>query len=292
MRTAVVLTYPGHFLLTKVCLQSLKHISDLTNIKVIADDLSLHAWTNYIEDCENLYNVEVIPTSGNKILRSWKDNPWIRQQMVKFYLDSFVEHDVFFTDGDCKFFTDVPRYCTPYTITKYSGVPLSERDPLPGEVTSQQQNYVDTFLHNHYPPLDDPKKIVRRGRTVGTSGCPFRDIKLDVVKELRDYVETVFHNANGTFKNFSELHQHHQYNTTLSISEWEIYERFRKHILQQELEMVFYPPHSQHDKSTHPSNGDFFATCFECDFDMGIEWFLQEKVPQAENYWDIVPHTK
>lgn len=292
MRKAVVLTYPGHFFLSKVCIDSIKrHISDLESVVVIADNISPHTWPTYLDDCKQLYGTEILATSDHQLMWDWKDNPWIRQQMVKFHLDSFIDEDVFFVDGDCKFFYDVPKYCTPYTITKYSGVPLTERDPMPGEVTSQQQNYINTVLQNNIPTLEDPKKIVRKGTTVGTSGCPFRDIKIDIVKLLREHVETIHHVQNNIYKSFSEIHQHYQFNTTLSISEWELYERFRKYILSQELDMVFYPPHSHHDSSTY-NDKLFFATCFSSDRSLGADWFKSQNVPDVDLYWDKLPHTK
>ena len=280
---AVVLSYPGHFLLTWLTVKSIeKHISGISHITVIADDISYLTWENYIQDCKDLYAVEVIPASDYEIFSQFKDNPWIRQQIIKMSLDKIVPNEsVFFTDGDVVFYYDVTESCVPYTLVKYSGVPLTERDPGPGEVTSQQLYYVQKTLN--FPS----KGIFCNNKLVSTSGAPFRDIDNITLKRLRNYIEKTLNT------DFYQYHLDISLDTRYSVSEWEILEQYKRDIEQQKLNLVYYPPYAIDNlpPTTHKGQ-NWFASCFDSDVSFSYQWWLDQQVPDLEKYWQKLPATK
>jgi len=103
---AIVLTYPGHFLLTKLTIDQLYQTQpEVNRITVIVDDISNLAWQTYISDCDSLYDNrvdQIIQLSHYREFKRLRNYPWLRQQTVKLYLDRLFPNDefVFFIDGD------------------------------------------------------------------------------------------------------------------------------------------------------------------------------------------------
>ena len=61
----VILTFPAHFYLTKLCLDSIrKHFQCCKNILILVDDTSELAWDSYYTDCKNLYLSEFVETQA------------------------------------------------------------------------------------------------------------------------------------------------------------------------------------------------------------------------------------
>jgi hypothetical protein len=281
-KKAVVLTFPGHFLLTKLTIASLQKIKSIQEIVVIVDDISPMAWDTYVNDCAEFYKLPIIQTSNFIEFLKFADNPWVRQQMIKMHLDLiFNDQEIFFTDGDIEFHYDVPYKSVPYTLTSYSGVSLEERDPGPGEVTSQQIYYVRHFLNK---PFDG---LFHNGKRITTSAAPFRDLNLDILKQLREYIQKVQN------KSFIQAHQDISLDYRYSISEWEILEYFKQEILKTDLNFVYYPPYSIDELPNNTHRGpDWFATCFVSDTQLDYEWWLQKNIANIENYWKQLPNKK
>ena len=270
MRThCVVLTFPGHFLQTYQCIQQIKNLDAELAITVLIDDISNKTWPGYIQDCEKLYQEPCTFLSTVDFLDPWSRNPWIRQQIVKLYLDKILafEGNVFFIDGDVLLHNFPPMESVPYTTVKYSGVPLSQRDPHPGEVSSQQIFYVNHMLH-----VDEGRLFINDEKYIGTSGCPFRDLELGLLPQLRGYVEHI----NG--KNFSQLHLDIADDTRYSVSEWELIEVYKQQILRRKLNLV------KCDKSV-------FHTTWSCDVELGQNYF-GNSIPDLETWWHKLPNTK
>jgi hypothetical protein len=233
----VVLTYPGHFLLTVLTIRSYLEYHTPTEVIIVADDLSPYAWPTYLTDCQELYWAPVIPLSQIPCTKEFNTG-WIRQQIAKLHLDQVVNADNwFFTDGDIVFLNPVDPTHTPYTVPYYN-------------TTTQQQNeYVNRLL-------DINTGIRVNGEQVCVSNPPFRTMHATVLKQLRNYVG-------------EKLNQ-----TGPGMSEWELIENFRQHVLGQSLNLVKYAPHSLNDSAADLNYFDHqFLTCYGTDKDLGRDFF-------------------
>ena len=277
-RHAVILTYPAHFLLTKLCIDYLQKTQpDIGEITVIVDDISVLSWPSYVQDCRELYRHRIVATSQFpefQLLRRW---PWVRQQVIKLSLDKLVTADrVFFCDGDVLLYQPVPEYATPFTITQYLGVPLSERDPGPGETTSQQSYYVEHLLG--IPHLG----VQHNNQRVCVSHPPFRDIILQDITDLRQFIENRFG------RNIISVHRDLVNNTKHSVSEWELLCWYQQTMLGRTLELIHWPTQPLEAPITEHSRA---ATCWQSDREIGHDWWQQQAI-DFERYWAILPENK
>jgi hypothetical protein len=296
---AVILTYPGHFLLTKLVIKNLIQTHpEIQKITIIIDDISLLSWPTYIKDCYDFYKKDVdniICTSNYPEFFKLKDNPWIRQQMVKLNLDKLLPTDqcIFFCDGDLLLHRWVPVGVTPFTIASYCGVPLDERDPGPGEITSQQSYYVQYMLgiphtgikfHNNLicSILDHPLTDDYNNTQLCVSHPPFRDLDLIEIKNLREYVEKRFN------QDFITIHFNISQDTRHSVSEWELLAWYKHTVLKQDLKLIHWPT-VDIEKLI---NKDILAsTCWRSDRGIDQSWWKAQSI-EWETYWQSLPLCK
>lgn len=268
---AVVLTYPGHFLLTKLTLESIKqHISGIENITVIVDDLSNLAWTEYTNECSDLYQTNVIRTSKLPIqnLQELRKNPWVKQQVIKLYLDQIFpeETEIFFSDGDVVFHHNVEYMCVPYFVRTQ------------GHEFTLTKEYIENALGKEFSGITVNK------RTICANGAPFRDMHLAILPQLRNAVEKY------TRKNFIDYHLSLIHDNSQAMSEWELLEFFKKSILQ--LDSDFYYYHLQYiDKQLDRDPGRYFTSCFCCDKELDPTWWDTQKI-DYKKYWSKLPNKK
>lgn len=234
----VVFTYPGHFFLTVLTIRSYLEYHEPTEVIVVADDLSPYAWNTYIKDCQNLYWAPVIPFSQIPITKQF-NNGWFRQQVAKLHLDQVIDTECwFFTDGDIIFLHSVDLMHTPYSIPEFTNT------------SQQQQNYVQKLLKIANPGIRVNNLLVC------VSDPPFRVMYGQILKQLRDHVGE------------------HITTTGPGMSEWELIENFRQHVLSEKLNLVRYAPHNilNLDKKL-----DFFQyqflTHYGTDRDLGRDFF-------------------
>lgn len=264
----VVLTYPEHFFLTFLTVRSFLQFHPKTkDIKIIVDDISDKIWPNYEQDCKTYYGqhygAHIIKASDAPVLKKFANNGWVRQQMIKLYLDQLVDcPQCFFTDGDIVFLHSVNVNHVPYSV------------PTLDQHTDQINSYVNRVLG-----------IDHAGITVGdqqvcVSNPAFRFIDCDMLPRLRNHVVA------NTGQDFSDLHQDIGKNNTASISEWELMENFKTHLQKKPLELVQYAPH---DFSALGSPLDFFpyqfVTGYCTDAQLGHAWLESQGVSDLEPYW-------
>ena len=123
----VILTYPGHFLLTALTIRSFFLHNPPTPVVIIVDNLSRYCWPSYVADCEHFYKtladkvtVQCVSDLPEAHFYNQPNDGWLRQQLVKLYLDQLVSEPVwFFTDGDIQFHFPAPFDSVPYTITRH-----------------------------------------------------------------------------------------------------------------------------------------------------------------------------
>jgi hypothetical protein len=234
----VVLTYPGHFLLTVLTIRSYLEYHTPTAVIIVADDLSPYAWDSYLQDCQQLYDTQIIPLSCISQAQQFGKG-WIRQQVAKLYLDTILKVDCcFFTDGDIVFLNPVDVNDTPYSIPDFS------------EVSQQQLDYVSRLLRINNPG------IRVNGQLVCVSDPPFRTMHCQTLQQLRNCVGV-------------QITQ-----TGAGMSEWELIENFRHHVLGENLNLVRYAPHNikNPDKKLDYFSHQFL-THYGTDRDLGQDFF-------------------
>lgn len=274
----VVLTYPGHFLLTALTIQSYLKFHTPTSITVIVDDLSNLAWPGYLDDCQSLYNCEIIKVSSLDVITRFKDNPWIRQQIVKLHLDLILPFDKwFFTDGDIEYHFPVPHDAIPYVITRG------------GLVRSQQNAYVTYLLgidnpgvYAEHPHMDwDPTTYRHQ---VCVSNPPFRNMQANTLQSLRNYVQQL-HN-----KTIEEIHIKDLNNIDYSVSEWELLSSFQIAVLKNNVDLVYYPtvPLDQARPDSNPNQPNFCGTCYNSDSGYTREWWSTKAIQVSDHIWNII----
>ena len=177
---AVVLTYPGHFFSTALCLRSLRHFyPDIKTIYILCDDLYNCDWENYFSDCQQYYSkinygLKLIPYSNLPGLETCEYG-WWRQQLVKLNLDRLVPGDSWFViDGDL---------VLDQRIDLVGITPVHVRGSPEDPMTKSVRLYIDKMLGQPTPPLTD-----QDGKFALTSSVPFRHLIAANLKELRDHM--------------------------------------------------------------------------------------------------------
>lgn len=226
---AVVLTFPGHFFQTMLCLRSLRRFySNLESIQIIADDHAQAAWTTYVDDwtAATRHNMPWLPWNNISLIKaSTLDiadphySGWWRQQMIKLHLDEICDHDAWLVvDGDVVFDTG-------YVPNTHIPVSLSDRDPNLDATSCLTANYVKHMLGV------DQGYLVHQGQYAMTNPIPFRKLNRAVLQNVRNHVE----NLHGT--KFQDLHKRliddkkivafQDPPVGMIMSEWELIEGYR-----------------------------------------------------------------
>jgi len=264
----VVLTYPGHFLLTSLTIQSYLKFHAPTSITVIVDDLSDLAWPGYLNDCQQQYGCKIIPVSTIEPAQAFQNNHWVRQQIVKLHLDQILPCDHwFFTDGDVEYYFPVPHDATPYVITRG------------GPVQVNQNAYVTYLLDINNPGIYAEHKDMdwdpgTNRYQVCVSNPPFRTMQAKTLHSLRAYIEQLHGQT------VIQLHQR----TNHLVSEWELIANFQTHVLNENINLVYYPTVPM-DKTqiTCPNQPDYCATCYQGDQEFDSSWWQQKGIQDIRN---------
>ena len=266
----VVLTYPGHFFFTTLTIRSfLKYHATPDQIYIVADDLSPHAWPDYVGDCQQHYHefgACVIGASRLETLQAYNKNGWIRQQIIKLCLDQLVNFETcFYTDGDIIFLNAVDPDCVPYS------------EPGQGNIGQLNQSYVSAMLDIANPGISVNNK------SICVSNPAFRTLESRVLQQLRQAVET------KTQQKFDLTHVNYQTQDTSSVSEWELIENFKLHKLGRHPNLVKYAPHD-YTAVSQPLTffKHQFLTCYGTDQTIGANWFASQGVTDLDRYWNKI----
>jgi hypothetical protein len=178
--TAVVLTYPGHFYMTMICVRSIRHwYPDLHKIYIIYDDLA-GSWPDYEQDLQREYDQwfvkphAIIPYSELAGIDRC-DVGWWRQQLIKTHIDQLVPGETWFVvDGDVIF---------DESIDVINRTPVFERWNCNNPIDIMVDRYVDRVLGYHMP------RVKLDGKFYVTSGIPFRVLDRKQLKSLRNHAE-------------------------------------------------------------------------------------------------------
>lgn len=277
----VVLTYPGHFLLTCITIQSYFGHNLTRPVIVVLDDLSSSAWDTYVNDCTHLYlslgiDATFVLTSALPEAHLFKQNNWVRQQIIKLYLNRLIESPSWlFSDGDIEYCCEVPVNKIPFTIVK------------PGSETQLQQNrYVSKLLKINqtgliakHPDMDwEPGKYYYQ---VCVSNPPWRWMNSSTLQNLQDYIQSC-HDMT-----LAECHLILK-DQLLLVTEWELIANFEHYVLKQPVDLVYYPTHPITNTFVNSTDINWCKTCYCTDSGLGREWFAHKGIAVSDSLWQTI----
>jgi len=285
----VVLTYPGHFLLTALTIQTYLKFHTPPSITVIVDDLSSSVWPDYLTDCQKQYPYTIITTSSMTVAKEFSDSPWVRQQIVKLHLNQALPCDTwFFTDGDVEYRFPAPCNSVPYAVTQGGAVQLG------------QNKYVSSLLGIKNPGIrvnhcdktwNHEKKCLMENyivQQVCVSNPPFRTMTAQILQQLQTHVEQT------TGKDLIAWH-HELINLSderhrLSISEWELLANFQQYVLKEDINLVYYPtiPLGETIKYPAPTQPDYCGTCYTSDSAYSRAWWRKQGFEVSDRIWNEI----
>ncbi len=278
----VILTFPGHFFQTVLCLRSiLEFYPDcIDTVTVIADDVQCDPWTDYVKDLAKtlaaVHQVEIVPISTLPAIRDCVAG-WWRQQLIKLTIDQILPGTEWFVvDGDVIFRSrcDVAG-C----------VPISRRHDATSRWSQMCVRYVHGVLGTDQGIMHD------QDQPVITSPVPFRCLDRSLLQALRDHVESRFHG------DFVDLHLAWFQDQTIVadtdpptrwvMSEWELIECFRQMVQGQPLPYhelgSGYQIDADLDNVDH-SNGIFLHS-YQRDVAIGRAWLQDQGVAVPDLIW-------
>jgi hypothetical protein len=284
----VILTYPGHFLLTALTIKSFLLHNSTVSITIVVDDLSRYSWPEYVAECEKFYktlakNVSIVTVSQLPEAHDYNQptNGWLRQQIVKLHLDKLIEHPVwFFTDGDTQFHFPAPVNTVPYTITNCTD-----------DIRPRQNLYVAKMLDisnpgivTQHPHMDWAPECRAQ---VCVSNPPFRTMQANTLQKLRQHIQDL-RGQNVTQAHtwlYDDMHTAGG-DAPFIESEWELIENFRAHVLHEDLNLIYYPTVPWHSLAINKAkNMEFCTTCFASDAQLGRHWFEQQDILISDSVW-------
>ena len=269
----VVQSYPAHFYQTLLCLQSIKKLAIADSVYLCIDDISNLTWSSYVEDAirtyQGLYD-RIYTLSSSSALRRLRKWPWLRQQTCKLLLDTFIDRDEWlFIDGDVRLLHYPPLDRVSCAIRSYVGVPLDQREPGPGEMSSQILFYIRHMLGIEFEGFWADKQ---QNLIYTASNPPVKKMSASLLSKLRQHVETRFN------RNLIDVHLALASDTRMAASEWDLIECYRQNILRE-------PALWQHDSG-------FYETTWAADRELDKQWFIARNVILDGQIWDSLPKQK
>lgn len=267
----VVQTYPAHFYQTLACLKSIRALDPTCEIWLFADDFSNFSWGGYQNLCQHTYGPltdRVFCFSDSPTLYRLRSWPWLRQQTNKLLIDLILPTDEWlFIDGDVRLSAWPNDSRTPAKINRYVGVPLAQRDPAPGEMSSQVLFYIRHMLGLAFEGFwtDD-------GKPITASHPPVKHMSRHVLQSLRDHIQSKFG------KSIIDVHLDLAADQRMAACEWDLIECFRQHILGFSVSWDF--------------TSDWYETTWAADRELGLKWFWDRDIAIDLDIWRLLPEGK
>jgi len=285
----VVLTYPGHFLLTALTIQTYLKFHTPSTITVIVDDLSKLAWPEYLDDCQDQYPYTIITTSSIASAQEFPDSPWIRQQIVKLHLDQILPYDTwFFTDGDVEYRFPAPYNAVPYATTHGGPVQHGQNEYIGSLLGIKNIGIYTNHCNrqwNHETKSFMESWVVQQ---ICVSNPPFRTMTAKALDQLKTHVKQ--HCGKDLIAVHKEIITTPELNQRVSVSEWELLASFQHHILKENINLVYYPtvPLGEIIKYPGPNQPDYCGTCYNSDSAYSRDWWHEQGINVADRIWNEV----
>jgi len=238
---------------------------------LFADDFSNFSWGSYVIACGQAYQGlidRIVPFSDIPVLYRLRSWPWLRQQTNKLLLDRTINRPCWlFTDGDVLLRQWPTLERVAGRTRGYQGVALSERDPGPGEMSSQVLFYIRHMLGTKFSRFwtDD-------GKWITSSNPPVKIMQAEVIKGLRGLVEARFG------KSIVDVHLDLASDTRMAACEWDLIECYRQTVLGQ--------------APAWELDGDWYETTWSADRELGEQWFQARGITIDQEIWQLLPEGK
>lgn len=280
---AVILTFPGHFFQTHLCVQSmLEHYPEITRLSFVLDDVQANPWHSYRDDFTDAIlgkidrSCQILCSSAVSKINVCVAG-WWRQQLIKLTLDQILSDDKWFVvDGDVIF----QSRCEVQNL-----VPISRTYDADDRWSKMCELYVKGVLGiGQGVMLDQDQPVI-------TSAIPFRYLDRALLSHLRQHVESRFKG------DFVDLHLQWFADQTIVadidpptrwvMSEWELIECFRRMVQGQILPYKDLGSGYQIDVdiSGLDSNSDMFLHSYLRDTSIGPQWFQDRDILVDDNIW-------
>lgn len=274
----VVLTYPGHFLLTGVTIKSFFKYNAVRPVVVLVDNLNENTWDGYFRDCIHFYSsldvdVSIMPIGTLPEAHKFRKNNWVRQQIVKLYLDKLVDFKSWlFTDGDIEYCCSVPNDRVPFSV-------ISAGSERPANLyVAKVLNIQNPGIITKYPTWPGlPNPITDEYIQACVSMPPWRWMDRDTLVQLRRYIESVHNMPTDAV--------HLKY-VNMSISEWELIANFEQHVLGRTINLIYYPAES-FDRVIQTRDVNYCKTCYCTDSGLTREWFETQGIDVSDRIWQL-----
>jgi len=176
----VITTFPGYFYSQIKCLRSIQQYAAGFPIDIIVDDFETKHWPSYVSDCDQYISatfpdvdIQFHRFSDFPGMELVKTGGWFRQQLVKLYLDKFVDSNSWLlVDADVEFIE-------PIRLDTISATVSRDTDPI----GQGNRHYVKFMLGTDQP------WAVNENEYWCMSSVPFRYITKDLLTDLRHCVE-------------------------------------------------------------------------------------------------------
>lgn len=279
---AVILTFPGHFFQTCLCVKRLiEHYPEIHKIHFVLDDVQASPWHSYsIDFAAAIFSLtdvpcEILCVSTLPKIRDCVAG-WWRQQLIKLTLDQILPGDAWFVvDGDVIFLS---------RCEIKDRIPISRRYDETSRWSQMCVNYVKGVLGTDQGIMHDENQAVI------TSPVPFRYLDRDILQALRSHVESRF----GA--DFVSLHLGWFHDQTIVadidppvrwvMSEWELIECFRQIVQNQKLPYHDIGSGYQIDAEIGRPGRDVFVHSYLRDSSISPLWFAQQGVAVDDHVWN------
>jgi hypothetical protein len=274
-----VLTYPGHFFITRLCIESIQqHYPEVTQIHVLYDDSATGVWTSYADDCRAYYPGNLQFHSYGSVDPNIALCPvgWWRQQLVKLCIDKLLSGPEWFVvDGDVIFDEQVDIY----RVTPVHNREL-ETSPLSIMVT----RYVDYMLGH------TSSRVKVNNQYTITSSIPFRWLDRAGLTHIRQLAEAQMHKDfvlghNELFAK-EEIVGYDESASKMVFHEWELFEGYNNIFRRSDYKIVETGSgyHTIADTSKCIP-GHRFRHSSLLDAEVGSEWLTSQGLSISPEHW-------
>lgn len=266
-----VLTYPGHFFLTQLCVRCLARwdLYSTAELTILYDDLDLDTWVDFAQDLRQTFpRTQFVAYSSLPNIHKVQVG-WWRQQLVKLHVDQMLPGDQWFlVDGDVLFDSAIDPRVIP--VSRYRS----------DDVAIMMANYVRDMLG-----IDQPYITVDRVPCV-TSAIPWRLVDRELLQKLRCHVQ---HRYPGEVVDVHAAWFQDQTivagwpaPTKWIMSEWELIENYRFHVMGTDWPLSVL---GGYDYDTDLQTVSTFRHGFVKDQELGTEWFQQQDLEIDPALW-------
>ena len=278
-----MLTYPGHLLMTALCLRSIrKHYPDIGKIYVLYDDLA-PTRLDYATTCADLYSpAELVPYSRLTGIQAC-DVGWWRAQLIKLHVDLLLPGDRWFVvDGDVIF--DEP--CDVVNVTPYSPW-VDERDCMIDQM-------VDRYI-NHMLGVSAGRVTVADYPLIITSIIPFRWLDREQLTSLRSHVcavtgQTSMLDYHCDLFRSQGIVGYMPEGDRMVMHEWDLIEAWNHLHRPGRYRLVMTGSGYQIDQVTNDFQSPRFRHNSMRDREIGRGWFEAQDIAITDDLWAKISH--